>query len=149
MLDQYQEVVLVDFEFNQPDGERVKEAVCVVVHLLKSGKTLRLWQDQFGPAPPYSTGPDTLFVSYNAVAEVGCHLALGWPVPQRVLDLYPEFLARINAFRPKGTKPPTASLLSALERFGLDSIGATEKRGYDRPNPARRPVVRGRAHGDP
>ena len=100
----------------------------VVVHLLKSGTTLRLWEDQLGPVPPYPTGPDVLFVAYNVVAEVGCHLALGWPVPQRVLDLYTEYLARINAFRPKGTEPPEAKLISALSSFGLDTIGAEEKR---------------------
>jgi hypothetical protein len=128
MLDQYREVVLVDFEFIPRDGERLEHVVCAVAHLLKSGTTLRVWQDQFGPVPPYPTGPDVLFVAYNAVAEVSCHLALGWPAPARVLDLYVENLARINSFREPGTEPPEAKLITALAAFGLDSIGATEKR---------------------
>ena len=41
--------------------------------------------------PPYPIGPDVLFVAYFASAELGCHLALGWPLPARVLDLYAEF----------------------------------------------------------
>src|SRR5215471_934867 len=119
-LEKYREVMLVDFEFIPAEGERIKRIVCVVAHLLKAGTTLRLWHDQLGPVPPYATGPDTLFVAYNIVAEVGCHLALGWPAPQRMLDLYAEYLARTNAFRPKGTKPPAANLLTALTHFGLD-----------------------------
>ena len=99
-----------------------------MAHLLKSGKKLRLWEDELGPEPPYPIGPDVLFVAYNAVAEIGCHLALGWPAPARVLDLYVEYIASTNAFRPKGTKPPAANLISALTHFGLDTIGATEKR---------------------
>jgi DNA polymerase-1 len=126
MLEQYREVVLADFEFI-PDGERITRVVCLVAHLLKSGTTIRLWKDQFGPTPPYPIGDDTLFVAFAATAEVGCHLALGWPAPARVLDLYTEYLARINMFREKGTEPPAANLLAALTAFGLDTIGASEK----------------------
>src|SRR5262245_66661933 len=117
MLEQYREVVLVDFEFIPRDGERLQQVVCCVAHLLRAGTTIRLWHDQFGPSPPYPTGPDTLFIAYNVVAEVSCHLALGWPIPQRVLDLYTEFVARINWFRPKGTKPPEAKLITALANY--------------------------------
>src|SRR5262249_26290296 len=127
MLEQYREVVLADFEF-RPEGERIKEVVCVVAHLLKSGQTIRVWQDQFGPVAPYPIGPDVLFVAFQSAAEIGCHLALGWPVPPRVLDLYPEFIARTNRFREEGTKPPKPSLLSAMGYFGLDCMGASEKR---------------------
>jgi DNA polymerase-1 len=128
-LDQFREVVLCDFEFDpkQP-GNKIEHVVCGVFHMLKSGTTLRLWRDQLGPVPPYPTGPDVLFVAYNIVAEMSCHLALGWPAPERVLDLYAEYLARINTFRPKGTKPPDAKLITALADFGLDTIGAEEKK---------------------
>jgi len=42
MLEQYREAVLVDFEFNQPEGEQIKQVVCCVAHLLKSGRNIRL-----------------------------------------------------------------------------------------------------------
>src|SRR5262245_16952231 len=130
MLEQYREIILADFEFIPVTGEALTRdrVVCVVAHLLKSGITIRLWHDQFGPTPPYPTGPEALFVPYNAVAEVSCHLALGWPIPQRVLDLYTEFVARINWFRPKGIKLLEAKLIAALAHYGLDTIGAEEKR---------------------
>jgi hypothetical protein len=74
--------------------------------------------------PPYSIGPDTLFVAYLASAEMGCHLALGWPLPSRVLDLYVEFRNAAN-----GTKPPNGfGLLGALTYHGLDAMDGAEKR---------------------
>ena len=59
MLDCYHEVVAVDFEFIATPGNR-PIPVCLVAHELRSGRRFRVWQDQFGPAPPYATGPDAL-----------------------------------------------------------------------------------------
>ena len=68
-------------------------------------------------------GQDVLFVAYYASAELGCYRVLGWPMPQRILDLFTEFRARTN-----GLDPPAGNgLLGALAYFGLDSIGAVEK----------------------
>jgi hypothetical protein len=118
----FAEIWAVDFEFGAKPGEN-PEPVCVVAWELRSGRKLRLWRDEFGAAPPYPTGPNVLFVAYYASAEIGCHLALGWPVPQRVLDLFTEFRTHTNGI-------PTVSgagLLGALAHYGLDSIGTVEK----------------------
>ena len=122
MLDVFREAWAVDFEFIAPPGER-PDPVCLVARELKSGRTVRLWRDQFGHVPPYSIGPNSLFVAYYASAELGCHLALGWPMPARILDLYTEFRCRTNGL-------PTVAgrgLIGALAAHGLDTIGATEK----------------------
>ena len=118
----FREIWVVDFEFGSGSGEN-PEPVCLVAWELRSGRKLRLWCDEFGTAPPYPTGPDVLFVAYYASAETGCHLALGWPVPERVLDLFTEFRNHTNGI-------PTVSgsgLLGALAYHGLDSIGTFEK----------------------
>ena len=118
----YTEIWAVDFEFGIELGEN-PEPVCLVAWGLKSGRKVRLWRDQFGAAPPYATDASALFVAYYASAEIGCHLALGWPVPERVLDLFTEFRNRTNGL-------PTISgngLLGALAYHGLDGIGAVEK----------------------
>ena len=122
MLDLYCEVWAVDFEFIAPPGER-PTPVCLVARELKTNKTIRLWKDQFGPVPPYSIGADCLFVAYYASAELGCHLALGWPMPARILDLFTEFRNQTNGL-------PTVAgrgLIGALAAHGLDSIGTIEK----------------------
>lgn len=118
----FTEIWLVDFEFQAGDGALPKP-VCLVALELRSGRKLRLWQDEFGVSPPYSTGPGTLFAAYYASAELGCHLSLGWPLPERILDLFVEFRNRTNGI------PPLCGngLLGALAHFGLDGIGATEK----------------------
>jgi hypothetical protein len=118
----FEEVWAVDFEFVAQPGER-PDPVCLVARELRSGKTIRLWRDQFGPQPPYRTDASALFVAYFASAEIGCHLALGWPKPQRILDLFTEFRNVTNGL------PTVAgnSLLGALAAYGLDSIGALEK----------------------
>jgi hypothetical protein len=124
MLDAYyREIVVADFEFATLPGER-PDPLCLVAHELRSGRRFRVWKNQFGLAPPYATGPDTLFVAYYASAELGCYRVLGWPMPPRILDLFTEFRLATNGVPPPGG----ASLLGALAYFGLDTIGATEKR---------------------
>src|SRR6516164_5430374 len=122
MFESFREVWAADFEFGAAPGER-PDVRCLVARELKTGRTVRLWRDQLGPVPPYPTDAGSLFVAYYASAELGCHLALGWPLPERVLDLYVEFRNRTNGI-------PTIAgngLIGALAAHGLDSIGATEK----------------------
>jgi hypothetical protein len=52
-----------------------------------------------------------------------CYLALGWPFPTRMLDLYPEFKA-LTCGR---TVPHGHGLLGALAYFGLEGLAAVEK----------------------
>ena len=118
----FREIWAVDFEFGGGAGNR-PDPVCLVAWELRSGRKLRLWRDEFGPSPPYSTGPDALFIAYYASAEIGCHLALGWPKPARILDLFTEFRCRTNGL----TTPAGAGLLGALAYYGLDSMAASEK----------------------
>ena len=118
----FKEIWAVDFEFGAELGER-PEPVCLVAWELRSGRKLRLWRDEFRAAPPYPTGPDVLFVAYYASAEIGCHLALDWPVPKRVLDLFTEFRNHTNGI----TTVSGSGLLGALAQYGLDSIGTIEK----------------------
>jgi hypothetical protein len=118
----FREIVLIDFEFVAVPGER-PEPVCMVARELRSGRVFHVWQDQFGSAPPYAIGPDVLFVAYYASAELGCYRVLGWPVPERILDLYVEFRNHTNGRSFHGGN----GLLGALTYFKLDTVGADEK----------------------
>jgi DNA polymerase-1 len=97
--------------------------VCLVAHELRSGRTVRLWRDELGGEPPYCTDANALFVCFVANAECACHLALGWPMPAKVLDLSPEFRNITNG----RTTPEGKGLLGALRYYGLDTIGARYK----------------------
>ena len=120
----FREIWAVDFEFQQPSGER-PVPVCMVGRELRSGRLLRLWSDELQQrtAPPFSTAPDSLFVAYYASAELGCLLALDWRMPTRILDLFAEFKCRTCGL----TTPNGAGLLGAMSFFGLDAITGCEK----------------------
>jgi DNA polymerase I len=122
-LPAFREIVLADFEFEAGQGERPKP-VALVAHEVRSGRCFRIFQDQLPPAPPFATGPDVLFVAFYASAELGCYRALGWRAPERVLDLFTEFRDYTNGLE----LPAGAGLLGALTYFGLDGMGATEKK---------------------
>ena len=120
----YRQIWCCDFEFFAADGDP-PTPICMVARELRSGGVVRLWQDELQKScgPPFDTGADTLFVAYFASAEIGCFLALGWPIPERVLDLFTEFRAETNGlWLPHGN-----GLLGALTYFGLPAIGAEEK----------------------
>jgi DNA polymerase I len=76
VLDAFREVVVVDTEFITTPGNR-PIPVCLVAHEVRSGRRVRLWQGEFGPVPPYASGPDVLFIAYYASAELGCYRVLG------------------------------------------------------------------------
>ena len=48
---------------------------------LQHVRTIRMWRGEFGSAPPFDIGPDTLFVAYTAWAEMTCFMVLGWQFP--------------------------------------------------------------------
>jgi hypothetical protein len=70
-------------------------------------------------APPYPLSPDSLFVAYDAPAALGCHLALGWPLPARVLDLRAEFRCLTAGLE----VPKEDDLRAALTHFQLPGEG--------------------------
>lgn len=120
----FREVWLADFEFAAADGD-TPSVICLVAREVISGRQVHLWQDALITLthPPYPTDASALFVAYYSSAELGCHLALGWPLPERVLDLYCEFRNLTN-----GLNPPCGSgLLGALAWYGLPSIAAADK----------------------
>src|SRR4029453_16088085 len=122
----FRQVTLVDFEFLALPGER-PHPICLVPRDLETGRTTRLWGGELhrrrrAPSP---TQRHALPVSYYASAEFTCHLALGWPTPMLVLDLFTEFRTLTNG------KPTIAgnSFPGALLHFGLDGMSAAEKAG--------------------
>lgn len=120
----FEEVWLVDWEFGGGSGERPIPR-CFVAHELRSGRRLRVWEDELLSLDrcPYGLGERSLFVAFFSSAEFSCHLERGWPLPANVLDLYVEFRNLTNGLDP----PSGSSLLGALSYFGLDGVDAAEK----------------------
>lgn len=121
----FEKVILFDFEFSQPPGERPTPH-CLVAKELFSGETVRVWIER-GEQPlaaPFPADKNTLFVAYLASAEMTCFQALGWKLPAYVIDLYAEFCLLTNGFfLPRGK-----GLLGALAYFGEEILDAVEKK---------------------
>jgi len=120
-------VWLVDFEFHPAHGREGNPPVpvCMVAREVASGRTLRLWQYELAQltAAPFPTDETALFVAYYAPAEMSCFIALGWPVPANVLDLFIAFRRHTNGKRTLAGN----GLLGALAYYGLDALAADEK----------------------
>src|SRR5262249_31777850 len=122
--DSFREIVALDTEFIPRPGEP-PEVVALVTHMLRSGQITRDFIDDF-LALRTSTlpeGPDVLYVAFTAQAEWGVYLALGWRLPQNVVDLLPEFRLRVNWALPKRLRdvilPYGTSLVGLMAYLGL------------------------------
>ena len=120
----YREIWAVDFEFHFDgiEGNRPRP-VCLVAKEFITGRKVRLWRDQFEAVPPYSVDQDSLFIAYYAPAEMSCHLALSWPIPPNIIDLYAEFRNLTNGL----SLPHGKGLIGALSFFNLPNIGVLKK----------------------
>jgi hypothetical protein len=115
---------IIDSEYRQPRGER-STPHCIVARCIITGETLRLWvSGESTPRCPFALDRSELFIAYAADAEIGAFLALGWPAPLCVIDLYAEFL-RVRNGLPRQDKKD--GLIEALAYFGEAAMGADEK----------------------
>jgi DNA polymerase I len=120
-------LIFVDFEFRPKDGIEGNplEVICMVAYDSRSGKYFKLWKDELYQlsSPPFEIDSSTVLVAYFASAEMSCFEALGWAMPDNILDLFVEFRNLTNGiFLPEGK-----SLLGALKYFGLHAIDDVHK----------------------
>lgn len=120
-LTSLKEVWACDFEYSQPDGE-VPSPICMVAKELHSGRVIRKWRDELQTCP-FDCSEDSLFVAYNAAAELSCFDVLGWSFPRKVLDLYVELRNRFSGLE----KPHGVSLLGCLTTYNLPCLSYDEK----------------------
>ena len=61
MNENFSSIVVCDFEYEAAGGE-LPSVLCMVAHVLNENlqhlRTIRLWRDDFGSAPPFDIGPD-------------------------------------------------------------------------------------------
>ena len=99
----FPEIWVVDTEFypgpgkanGGVDGDPITP-LCLVALEMRSGRLIRLWQNELGLFPPYRLDADALIIGYMLAAEFGFHIAKGWGKPARALDAYLEFRHYVN-----------------------------------------------------
>ena len=98
---------------------------------LRHVRTVRRWRGEFGTAPPFDIGPDTLIVAYSAWAELTCFMTLGWKFPAHVFDLHTAFLAASNVLLPYNPdevrKRQRKRLPDACRAYGIEGWERIEK----------------------
>jgi DNA polymerase I len=120
---EFREIWCVDFEFVRHEGER-PWPLCMVAREYYSGREFRWWRADLlrHRRAPFPVDATSLFVAYAASAELSCFLALGWPLPVKVLDLFFEHRAATNT-----VKPAAGGLIEALARHGLAALDGAHK----------------------
>jgi DNA polymerase I len=129
MSENFTQTVVADFEYEVSDGDLPK-VLCMVAYVLDENlrhvRTIRLWRGDFGTAPPFDIGPNTLFVAYSAWAEMTCFKVLNWRFPVHVFDSHTAYLAATNVLLPydpdeaKKRKKPRKRLSDACRAYGID-----------------------------
>ena len=132
----FREIWCVDTEFypgaGLANGATYGDAMtplCLVALEMRSGRLIRLWQDELGRFPPYRLDADALIVGYMFAAEFGFHIARGWGEPACALDAYIEFRHLVNdgAAKSENRDKGFFGLSGALRYFCEDEIDVTRK----------------------
>ena len=92
---------------------------------LLSKESWEIWLGEFPASRPFPLDATTLFIAFNASAEVRTFKALGWPAPARVLDLFAEYLRPPQ--RPRRRNRPQSAGGAGVFRPGY-SIGTVYKK---------------------
>jgi hypothetical protein len=133
-LSNFKNVVVVDFEYEIADGD-LPNVLCMVAHVLDENlqhvRTIKQWRGEFGAAPPFDIGPDTLFVAYSAWAEMTCFKVLGWQFPVHIFDQHTAYLAASNILLPYNPdeirKKPRKRLPDACRAYGIEGWQRIDK----------------------
>jgi DNA polymerase-1 len=134
MRENFGSAIVCDFEYEVADGD-LPNPLCMVAYVLDENlhhvRTVRLWRGEFGSAPPFDVGPDTLFVAYSAWAEVTCFMALGWKFPEHIFDQHTAYLAASNVLLPydpdEKRKRPRKRLPDACRAYGIEGWERIDK----------------------
>jgi DNA polymerase I len=134
MTDHFGRIVVVDFEYEVADGD-LPNVLCMVAHVLdehlERTHPIRLWRGEFGKAPPFDIGPDTLFVAYSAWAEMTCFKVLGWEFPTHIFDQHTAYLAASNVLLPYDPdtvrSKPRKRLPDACRAYGIEGWERIDK----------------------
>jgi DNA polymerase-1 len=133
----FEQIWAIDFEYypgaGLANGAREGDPVtplCLVAREMRSGREVRLWQNELDRFPPYRLDAGAVIISYMLSAEFGCHLALGWGQPARALDPYVEFRHLMNDGSVRAEDRPLGffALDGALRHFREDAIDTAHKK---------------------
>ena len=122
----FERVLVEDTEFILDSTGTIPKKVLAHVYIdVFSGEKFRYWLDNKKSFQRPFDFDEILLVSYNATAEVGCHLNLLHGRPPNIWDAYID-TARLH--KPRRTGKGALKLLSTAENYGIkDKMSESEK----------------------
>ena len=121
----------LDFEFVPRRGDSHAVVTCMAAHCVVTDEKRSLWLERVQPPPSCPFAGDELFIAHSVTAEVSCFIALGWPLPTRIIDTMVETARLWNGkmVHQPGDKELILepSLLSSLAYFNIPCRGTAEK----------------------
>jgi DNA polymerase I len=121
LLSSFSSIWFVVFALPKVPGEPVQPVALAASELCGNqildfgGSTL-----QVSNSPPYPVGAHCLIITINAADLAGCHLALGWCMPERIVDLLVEWRCVANG----RAAVAVSGLTGALLWYGQSTAGA-------------------------
>ena len=127
-LSQFEAIWSLDFEFFEDENHH-PVPVCMFAREWHTSTEIFLRREQLLALrqAPFDIGPRSLVVAYAANAEFSCFVALGWPFPHNVLDVYVEVGAAINGLDIEGLELKRPSLLETCALYGIPAMPAAQK----------------------
>ena len=110
-----------DFEFWSLTGANPKPW-CVAWHCLDTGEEGTLWLD--GTSMPSPFPKEFRMVAHYALAELGCFMELGWPLPTEVIDTLAEARTVRGQVAPAGG---SWGLLAVANQLGISTMSSDHK----------------------
>lgn len=112
----------VDYEFYGGLPNSNPKPLCYVAENVDTGEVIRHWITGEETTPEYPTHGKALFIAFYASAEMSCHIALNFPRPASILDLFAEFRVTTNGRFTKGN-----GLLAACANYGIPTMSKDYK----------------------
>ena len=97
--------------------------ICYCAEELISGKIIKKWIFKRDVTTPKYMDDNSIFIAYNTVAEMSCHIVNNIDFPVNMVDLFTEFLNLSNGKFRVGT-----GLKDALVYYGLVELDASYKK---------------------
>ena len=87
----FSKIICIDAEYKHSYSKSKPEVHCIVAKDLFSGAVKKKWVDEIDDEFTEWVCTDSLFIAYNAVAELSCLSTLKADFPLKILDLFVEF----------------------------------------------------------
>jgi hypothetical protein len=116
MIKHFDNIIVVNFVCN-PQNNEASTPIVMTAHNIKNGERWINHTNELksAPKPPYPQGGDTLLISFYPSHQIKSYLALGWDLPEYVIDLYAEFRTLTNGHE---LASGGNTLMGALNYFG-------------------------------